>query len=176
MRKKNTFIPVNSILDKFNTGIAIERTSFGNLPDLKEAKQSHREDRHTFFLLEHGTVHIEIDFQIHIIKSSSVIYMHPNQVHRIIELENVTVSSWAINNENLNPVYLKLVEGMTPAKPVALDDETFSVISEAVSLCLKVAKRRNDKLHHSTLKDSCNALIALVASQYVEQASSTDTR
>lgn len=173
MRKKNTYVPVNSIVNEFSAGVAIERTSFKNLPNLEEAKQSHREDRHTFFLLENGTVHIEIDFQTYIIKSSSVIYMHPNQVHRIIEMENVTVSTWAINNENLNPDYLSLLEGITPAKPLALDKETFSIIFELVSLCLKFSERKNDRLYHSLLKDSCNTLVALVTSQYLEKAKST---
>ncbi|MFD2937412.1 AraC family ligand binding domain-containing protein [Spirosoma flavum] len=149
MRKKNTSIPINSIVNEFSAGIAIERTSFKTLPNFEEAKQSHREDRHTFFLLENGTVHIEIDFQTYIIKPSSVIYMHPNQVHRIIEMENVTVSTWAINNENLNPDYLRLLEGITPAKPLALDKETFSIIFELVSLCLKFSERKNDRLYHS---------------------------
>ena len=66
MRKKNTSIPVNSIVNEVGAGIAIERTSFKRLPGFKEAGQSHREDRHTFFLLEAGTVHVEIDFQTYL--------------------------------------------------------------------------------------------------------------
>ncbi|MCW3106192.1 MAG: AraC family transcriptional regulator, partial [Segetibacter sp.] len=76
----------------------------------------------------------------------------------------------AINNENLNPEYLKLLEGITPVKPLALNKETFSIISEAVSLCIKFSERRHEKLYHSLLKDSCNALVALVISQYIEQS------
>ena len=100
--------------------------------------------------------------------------MHPNQVHRIIGLDNVTVSTWAINNENLNPDYLKLVEGITPAKPIALDKETFSLLTDAITLCLKFSERKNDKLYHSLLKDSCNILVALVTSHYLDQATSTN--
>ncbi len=100
--------------------------------------------------------------------------MHPNQVHRILALDSVIVSSWAINNENLNPDYLKLLEAITPAKPLLLPKETFSIISEAVSLCLKFSEFKSDKLYHSLLKDSCNALVALILSRYLKQATSTD--
>ena len=174
MRKKNTSIPVNSIVNEFGAGIAIERTSFKSLPSFKEAEQSHREDRHTFFLLEAGTVHVEIDFQTHIIKPACVIYMHPSQVHRIIALKEVIISTWAVNNENLNPDYLKLVERITPARPLALDKETFSLITDAITLCLKFSERKNDKLYHSLLKDGCNILVGLVASQYLEHATSSN--
>lgn len=174
MLKKTKSIPVNPMAGQFNSGIAIEKISFENLSNFKEAKQFHRHDSHSFFLLESGTVSIEIDFQKYKIKPSSVIYIHPNQVHRTKAFKSVTVSSWALNNENLNPKYLKLLEGITPAKPLVLNKETFSIISEAVSLFIKFSERKNDKLYHSLLKDSCNALVALVASQYLEQSKSAD--
>ena len=126
--------------NEFGAGIVFEKISVKDLHTAEKAtfegaaKQSHRHDRHSFFLLENGTVSIEIDFQKYKIRFPSVIYMHPNQVHRIIALENVTISSWAINNENLNSEYLKLLEDLTPAKPLSLNKETFSIISEAVSL------------------------------------------
>ena len=168
--------------DDFGGDISIEKISVANLHALENAAesnvddvhQSHRHDRHSFFLLESGTVSIEIDFQTHTIEPSSVIYMHPDQVHRMLAFENVTVSSWAINNENLNPDYLKLLEEITPAKPLVLTAETFSIISEAVSLVIKFSERKNDKLYHSLLKDSCNALIALVISQYLAEAKPAD--
>ena len=169
MAKKSRSIPVNTMADDFGAGIAIEKISLdeATFNNLEEAKDPHREDRHSFFLLENGTVHIEIDFQKFIIKSPSVIYMHPDQVHHIIKIENITVSSWAINNENLNPDYLKLLEDIMPTKPLVLTNETFAIISEAASLCIKFTERKNDKLYHSLLKDSCNALVALVVSQYL---------
>lgn len=182
MRKKNKSIPVNTMADNSDTGIAIDKASFQDLPPsttddpntFEEARRSHREDRHSFFLLEKGTVQIEIDFQTYIINHSSVIYLHPNQVHRILALEKVTVSSWAINNENLNPEYLKLLELITPVKPLVLNEETFTLISDAVSLCIRFSKRKSDKLRHYLLKDSCNALVALVLSQYLEETKSAD--
>jgi AraC family transcriptional activator of pobA len=180
MPKKTKSIPVNSMLNEFGGGIAIEKLVVEGLRTVDKAAlnsfeevQSHRHDGHSFFLLESGTVFIEIDFQKYKIEPSSVIYIHPDQVHRTIAFENVTVSAWTINNENLNPEYLKLLEDITPAKPLILNEETFVMISEAVSLYIKFSERKNDRLYHSLLKDSCNALVALVASQYLELAKST---
>jgi len=178
--KKIQSIPVNTIAEHFDAGIAIERIHFSTSEEAKlnssdQAKLAHREDRHSFFLLESGTVIVEIDFQEYKIVAPSVVYMHPDQVHRLLKFENVTVSSLAINNESLNPEYLKLLESLTPAKPLVLEQETFTLISDAISLCIKFSKLKNEKLYHSLLKDSCNALIALVTSQYLALAKSTET-
>ena len=180
MPKKVKNIPVNVMADHFDVGIAVERIFFSTSDEATlnasdEAKQAHREDRHSFFLLERGKVTVEIDFQKFEIKPSSIVYMHPDQVHRILKLEDVTVAAWGINNENLHPEYLKLLESLTPAKPLVLDHGTFSILSEAVSLSIKFAKRKNDKLYHSLLRDSCNGLVALVISQYLAFTKSTDT-
>lgn len=184
MPRKTASIPVNTMANEFGTGVAVEKLFLGDLsavskaastPFEEEARQSHRHDGHSFFLLESGTISIEIDFQKYNIKAPSVMYVHPDQVHRTLSAKNVTVSSWSITNEHLNPEYLKLLEDMAPAKPLALKKEMFSIISEAVSLCLKFSERKNDKLYHLLLKDSCNALVALVVSQYSERSGSTDT-
>jgi AraC family transcriptional activator of pobA len=172
MPKKAKSIPVNIMADDFDAGIAIERIQFSTSEEAKlnssdEAKLAHREDRHSFFFLENGTVIVEIDFQEYKITAPSVVYMHPDQVHRLLKFENVIVNSLAMNNENLNPEYLKLLESLIPAKPLVLDQETFSLISDAISLCVKCYKRKSDKLYHSLLKDSCNALVAMVISQYL---------
>lgn len=174
MRKKTTSIPVNHFGDEYGSGISIEKISLNDLPDFEGEEQSERHDRHTFHLLEKGIITIKIDFQKYEIKSPSIVYMHPNQVHRIMAFEDVRVSSCAINNENLNPEYLKLLEDITPVKPLLLTKETFSIISEAISLCMKFSERKHGKLYHSLLKDSCNALAGLVISQYIEQSKSPD--
>lgn len=161
--------------NEFGLGMAIDKLHIKDLKTagLEEAKRSHREDGHSFFLLESGNVSIEIDFQKYKLRPSSVIYIHPNQVHRILTFENVKVTSWSISNENLNAEYLKILEEMTPAMPLVLSKETFALISEAAALCLKFFERKNSKLYHSLLKDSCNTLVALVTSLYVEQSKAT---
>ncbi len=170
MTKKTTSIPVNYFDEGESLGITVERILIRDLHMFTEAEEAHRHDFHSFFLLEKGTVTIEIDFIEHNIKAPSVIYMHPNQVHLIKAYKNVTVSTCAINNENLHPGYLKLLEDITPARPLQFSKATFSLIYEAWSLCLKFYKRKHDRLYSSALKDSCNALAALIISQYLENS------
>jgi len=182
MTKKAQSIPVNTMTDNFDGDISIERICIDdlltlnkqNLPNVEEATDTHRHDSHSFFLLESGTVQLDIDFQNFIITAPSIIYIHPDQVHRTITSENVIVSSWAISNESLSPGYLKLLQDITPAKPLILTNEMFLMLSHAISVFIKFTERKNDKLYHAVLKDSCNTLVALVISEYLEQSKSTD--
>lgn len=179
MAIKTKAIPVNWMTDDRDIGIAIEKIAFQQLPpidkvDTSEADRlAHRHNTHTFHLLQKGTVAIDIDFQQYIMEPSSIIYIHPHQVHRTTALNEITVVSLAITNENLNPDYLTLLDRITPAKPLALAAEPYTLLNQAVSFCLTVFDRKADKLYHSLLKDACNALIALILSIYLEQAQST---
>jgi len=174
MRKKNQSIPVNSIPDKYREGVIIVRTSLQNLPDSEEATRSHRDEGHLFIIQEKGTTCMEIDFQKHYIKDSSVIYIHPSQVHRLISFENATLSSLIITSENLHPEYLKILENLTPVNVLSLKKEALSIISETAILCIKIFERKDEKLYYSILKESCNTLVALVVSQYLAQSKPTD--
>ena len=131
MRKKTTSIPVNPMANEFGEGIAIERISFIDLRIFEGWDRAHRHDGYSFFLLERGIISVEIDFQKYTITAPSIVYIHPDQVNRTVAAESVTVSSLAITNENLNPEYLQLLEDITPAKPITLDQETFALLYEA---------------------------------------------
>jgi AraC family transcriptional activator of pobA len=182
MRKKGTSIPVNIMANEFGTGIAVERFIIddsndpGGLPttDYAEAYQSHRHDGHSFFLLEKGMVRIDIDFERFDIIAPSVIYIHPDQVHQTILSEHLVVKSLAINDEHINPEYLKLLQMITPAKPVTLPADTFAIINEAIGLCILLSEQQHHKLHPLVLKDSCNTFVGLVISQYLALAQSTN--
>lgn len=174
MRKKTTSIPIHTMAETFGQGIAIGKASIDDKRTFEVAEQAHRDDYHLFFLPEKGSISIEIDFQKHDVLPSSVVYIHPNQVHRIGALEKVTLSFWAFNTDILNPEYVNVLADVAPAKPLLLTKETFSIISEAVSLCIKLSERTNEKLYHSLLKDSCNTLVGLVASQYLEYSKPAD--
>lgn len=174
MPKKITSIPVSLMANEYGAGIAVERLSFADMGIFGEAERSHRHDGHAFFLMESGSISIEIDFQKYTVVAPSVLYVHPDQVHRTTAAENVTVASLAITNENLNAEYLALLDGIAPAKPLQLQPETFAMLSEAISLCIKFSGQKKDQLYHSRLKDSCNALATLVISQYLEQAKPAD--
>lgn len=168
------------MLADFGTGIFVGKVSsedfqlFEQYEEFDNIKQSHRDEYHLFFLQEKGTTIIEIDFQEYTIPASSVVFIHQNQVHRTLSFNRASVSIWAISNENLNPEYLKLLEDITQAKPLRLNQETFMILTEAVTLCLKLAERKNEKLYYPLLKGSCNTLIGLVISQYLVQSKPFD--
>ncbi len=172
--KKKKSIPVNSINDKYREGIIIARASLNGLTNSKEIEQSHRDEGHLFILQEKGTTYIEIDFQKHKIKAPALIYIHPNQVHRLIKFENAMVGTWMITSENLHQEYIRLLEDLTPVKFLSLKKEPLFIISEMLSLCINLSERKDEKLYYSILKESCNTLVALVISQYLSLSKSTD--
>lgn len=180
MPKKKNSIPVNPMTPELGTGAFIAKMASKDLhlyeqfEEFNSIKQSHRDEYHLFFLQEKGTTTIEIDFKKYIVKPSSVIFIKQNQVHRTLEFKNATVSICAISNENLNPEYLNLLEEIAPAKPLTLKQDAFSIISEAVSLCIKLSERKNEKLYHKLLVGSCETLIGLVISQYLVQSKPLD--
>jgi len=149
------------------------RGSFNGAPDYKEVVRSHRDGGHSFFLQEKGVTQIEIDFQLYQVVAPAVVYMHPNQVHRLVEFKEATLSSWIITNDNLLPDYLQLVEELAPVEPLPLTTDALAILSQTASLCLQLSSRKQEKLHYQLLKESCNLLVALVASQYLAQAKPT---
>lgn len=174
MPKNNKNIPVNSMADNFSQGISIEKISiqksdFETAQQYEEATQSHRDEGHTFHIVEKGTVLIEIDFQKYEIVAPAVVYMHPNQVHRILDFENISVCSLSITDENLNSDYLKFLEEIAPAKPLALAEDVYKSIADTFSLCFNFSTQKSNRLYHLLLKDSCNTLVALVTSALLNQ-------
>ncbi len=174
MSKVKKAIPINAMTDNPGQGIAIDRMTikradFTTEVQYGEAKQSHRDEGHTFHIVEEGTVLIEIDFQTYPITAPSVVYMHPNQVHRILEFENITVSSMAIKSEDLNPDYLELLEDLVPSKPLLLTEQTSSTVSQIFLLSLDFSLQKDNRLHYALLKDSCNTLVAFLISQFLGQ-------
>ena len=174
IQEKSKHIPVNTLPSGTREGIMIARTSFNGLPNTKEVERPHRDNGHLFILQEKGTTHIEIDFQKHSIEASSIIYIHPDQIHRLIDFENATITSWIITSENLHQGNLESLEDLTPLDALALPAETFSMISKMASLCIQFSERKHEKLFNSILKESFNTLVALVASQYLAQPKNTD--
>jgi AraC family transcriptional regulator, transcriptional activator of pobA len=174
MSKKIKNIPVNSMADNFSKGISIEkirieRSNVETVRQYEAGTHSHRDEGHTFHIVEKGTVDIQIDFRKYRVKAHSVVYMHPNQVHRILAFENITICTLAISNENLNPDYLQSLEGITPAKPMQLSNENYLIVADIFSLCLNFSLQKNNRIHYPLLRDSCNTLIAFLISQFLNQ-------
>ncbi|GAA0884359.1 helix-turn-helix transcriptional regulator [Sphingobacterium siyangense subsp. cladoniae] len=174
MGKKQESIAVNSMDNEFVYGIAIDRI-FIEQADFKasdyyaQATQPHRDEGHTFHIVEKGSVFIEIDFQEYQIDAPAVVYMHPNQVHRILEFSNTTVCSLAITAENLNQEYCSFLEDLAPLKPLQLSRDFSAKISELFAICLNFLRARKDALYHLVLKDSCNTLVGFIISAFLSQ-------
>lgn len=165
MTGKSRSIPVKPLAKEFDKGIAAGQYPITDLQLSEEAVNAHRHDYHFFILQEKGTAHFEIDFEQYQIKRPSVIYIAPNQVHRALKAENIGFYLLAINNENLHPEYLKLLQEISPAKPLPLSTKHFSLMRQAFLLCINLFEDRKSKLYLSSLKDSCNTMIALFLSR-----------
>jgi AraC family transcriptional activator of pobA len=167
MRKKIKSLPINTMVDQFNGGISIGSAIIKHLQVFEVAAHSHRDDYHLFYLQQKGMTPITIDFQKYNLQPFSIVYVHPNQVHQIGPFEDITASFLAINNDNVNVEHLRLLEEISPVTPFLLDQETFSIIEDAFTLCIKLSKRKHERLYQLIFKDSCNALIAMIVSQYL---------
>lgn len=179
MQKNKNKIPVNTMDDTFSLGISIDKNNikksdFKTVQQVEEAAQSHRDEGYTFHILEKGEVLIEIDFQTYRVSAPAVVYMHPDQVHRMLDINEIIVCSLSINSGNLNDGYLKILEELTPVAPLSLSTEAFSVVFDSFSLCLNFYRQKDNKLYYPLLKDSCNTLIAFLLSQFLNVTKSED--
>lgn len=138
-------------------------------------QKPHRDNWHLLTLQVKGTTTMEVDFQKVVIKPSSVFYMHPNQVHRVISFKASVFYSLIIDQKHLKPEYLKLLEDLTPVQPLPLNKATFTLLSEIAVICMKLYEREDEKLYTPLLKDSCHTFLATILSQYLAQANQTDT-
>lgn len=169
MAKKTASIPLHTMPDEFGLGIAIAKASIEDLDTLDEINQVHRDEYHVFFIQQKGTIRVEVDFQEYTLTRSSVGYIKPFQVHRVVSLEDVSFYALMINSENLNPEYAALLQSIGPGRPLTLQDDAFLLLTETASVCVKLFERKDEKLHHSLLKDCCNALVGLIVSHYIGQ-------
>lgn len=175
MPKKTPHIHLHTMPDEFGPGIAIAQVSLEDLEDIDEINQVHRDAYHVFFLQERGTSHIVVDFQDYNLTPYSIGYIHPMQVHRVAELNDMGFVALMVNTENLNPEYAALLQSIAPVKPLSLTEEAFALLMEAASLCIKIYGRKDQKLYYPLLKDSCNALVGLIAAQFMAQPQKAET-
>jgi AraC family transcriptional activator of pobA len=170
MSKKIATIPIITLPESFGKGILIGKVSADNATTFADPTHSHRHDFHFFILQEEGKSQIEIDFKKYQLKNTAIVYIHPSQVHLMTKVENAGLYLVAVSNENLDARYLKLLEEMVPASPLSLKAAEFSIIAQAVQLSINVFEKKDDRLYAHILKDSCNALVGLIVSKYLEKS------
>ncbi len=173
MSSPSRSIPLNTFPDTHSPGIIFVETSVKDL-EIDKIREAHRDDYHIFFMLKAGHGIFETDFQQYEINAQSVMYIQPFQVHRVISIDDGTFNTLLISSENVNPEYLKLLKEIAPVGPLMLDPKIFSITSEIGEICKKLYQRKDEKLYHSTLKDTCNSLIGFIISQFLVQAHQTD--
>lgn len=174
MAKKAKSIPVEPLAEEFHAGIAISKIATGDIHSFEEAHHSHRHDYHFFLLQEKGSCYLEIDFEKYTVAPSSILYIHPDQVHRMLEAAQAGAYIVAINSESLHTEYLKLLEELMPAQPLVVESDQFAVLKDAIALCMRIFDSKQNRLYASLLKDSCNTLVALMVSLYLEQEKPAD--
>ncbi len=174
MPEKPASIPVRSLAATSGSGIAVAKVSAEVFQSDEEARRAHRHDYHFFVLQEKGVSHTEIDFEEHLITKPSVLYQSPSQVHRALRVEDIEMYILIISNEHLHADYILLLQGISPAKPLPILSDDLALVRKAFALCTDLYERNEDKLYLPRLKDSCNALVALIISLYLRQAKPSD--
>lgn len=172
MRKNRNKIHLNTMEDSSDFGITIDKQSFDKsnyktAHQIEEVTHAHRDEGYTFHILEKGEVIIEIDFKTYHILAPAVVYLHPDKVHRMPAINNITVSSLSLKRENLNTSYLELLEKVNPAPPILLNSEAYIVISNIFEHCLSFYKQKNNILYYPLLRDCCNTLIGYLLSYFL---------
>lgn len=175
MNRRAHTIPLNTMASTFGTGIFLETASSRDVELHKPAAEAHRDDYHLFCIQDQGTTTFEIDFQRYEVVGAALMYIQPNQVHRVIGVEKANFRVLIISHDNLHPEILNTLQEIAPAKPLRLSQEAFSLVSESMSLCIKHFQRKQEKLYHIILRESCNALVALITSQYSALTKPTET-
>ncbi|MEO3402851.1 helix-turn-helix transcriptional regulator [Mucilaginibacter sp. CAU 1740] len=173
MSKKSWHIPVYGLSPGSKRGIMIMRDAFDGSMEEQHIERAHRDGGYTFIVQEEGKTYLEIDFQTCRLSAPGIVFIHPNQVHRVIAFEAATISTWMITEENLRPEYLSLLNTLTPVRTLPVQTATVTTLSEAAALCLKLADQKTDQLQTTLLQDSCNTLVGLVISQYLSEGNIT---
>jgi AraC-like DNA-binding protein len=167
MNKKNKNIPINKLPDGSCKGIMMMRGSFHGFPNFEEVERAHRDGGYTFIIQEKGNTTLEVDFQTYSLKAPAIVYLNPQQVHRVISFDKATISTWIVTEENIRTEYLSLLENLTPVKMLPVRRETLAILKDSAALCMKLSGEKAEILYHSILKESCNTLVALIISQYL---------
>lgn len=168
-------IPVRTLPNEFGNGIALAKVSPESFWEDEETMQAHRHDYHFFVFQKSGVTLMEIDFEQYHTDKPTILYQSPNQVHRALKVEQIEMYMLIINEENISADYRSILQGISPLKPLEIGLEELDIIEKSYNLCIDLFERTTDKLYFSLLKDSCNALIALLLSLYLKYSEPVDS-
>jgi AraC family transcriptional activator of pobA len=168
MGTKSSSIPVKPLAKEFDKGIAVRKISFDGIQLFEQTEHSHRHNYHFFLLLEKGNLDLEIDFERYSLKKNSIVYIHPDQVHKIIKRKQSDFYMLAIDNESLHSEYLKMLEQIVPARPLVLGADSFLLLVRSVVLVQDFLKCKQESLYRLLLQESTNTAVTFILSQYMQ--------
>lgn len=168
MKNQHDLIPVKKLPEEFKTGIALGKIDQGCAHPLDKADSSHRHDYHLFFLIENGVIEIEIDFEIYRAKGPCLIYIHPDQAHRVIK-STAASQFLGISSEFIHPEYHDELNELAPADPLEIESRTFDLAQQSVLLCQNILEDAASKHHFKMLQDAVNVFLGMSLSRYTRQ-------
>jgi AraC-like DNA-binding protein len=120
-----------------------------------------------FLFVPDGTLEIEIDFQQHSIRGNALLYIHPNQVHRILSADSSNAVLLGIETEHLKADYLQRLEKtIFPPGLIQVDEHWGAILQSTSDLCLSVTKVPEGQLSQGLLQDYSNAIVGLYIGLY----------
>jgi len=128
-------IPVHQLHTRANSGVEIKHFKLGDIPKDIETLGAHRDDHYLFFLLEHGTASLMIDFQEMGFQASTIFYVLPGQVHH--RIRNDLSEGWfiAIDTALVAPDYRNVFENqLLLQQPVVIDKTCLKQCHDLLSL------------------------------------------
>lgn len=162
--------PINNIPTHFfnmeeNSRIFVTKITSETFNENVESGQAHRHNSHLLGLHLKGISLMELDFKQYQIKYPSVLYQSPNQVHRILNVDEIEMFLLGIEQELIDKnLYKHLQEIITP-HPLHLRSDEMNILRQAFLLCANLHDKKEDKFYFYSLKNTCNALIGLSASR-----------
>ncbi len=173
MSINSTHIPVNSAKESTYGALTISTVEDDTIQAFDEGDYSHRHDFHLFMVQEKGESIMEIDFKEYRIQAQSIVYLHPQQVHRFIHRKGVKAYILAISNENLNSESFEILEDITPVKPLQLSPSEFEDIIKTVKLCLHINREEQEEMYQQLSRLSCNLLVTYLCSKFLKDLKPT---
>lgn len=87
MRKKQEAIPQHKIIENAHAGIYVRSTEEIYFPDLHDIYEPHRDTHFLLFVIEKGSVDMQVDFACHRLAGPAVGLIWPGQVHNLVNYD-----------------------------------------------------------------------------------------
>jgi len=160
MKDKTATIPIQTLEAEVQAGISVSELLLRSVDSVQRALIAHRHDFHFFMLINEGQVEIEIDFERFVAPKASVIYVHPFQVHRFLQVDFADTYILAVKNDFLSQDNIQLLEQIAQRKSPIVQVDIFPLLRESVALSLQIDMLAKAG-YSAGLVNSCATFIAL---------------